>query len=95
MHRIMATSKWFQAVRYFIPTENLRVKLIEFTSEIGETSEIIYSLIVKMNGKLFSLQSFLVDRTARVSRLGNSSEISQRNGGTIEMLLSGKYYIDF
>lgn len=34
-------------VRYFIPTVGIKVKLLEFTSEKGETSEIISSLIIK------------------------------------------------
>lgn len=34
-------------VRYFIPTEGVRVKLLEFGNEKGETSEIIATMIIK------------------------------------------------
>lgn len=34
-------------VRYFIPTSGVRVKLLEFSSEKGETAQIISSLIKK------------------------------------------------
>lgn len=34
-------------VRYFLPTVGVQVKLLEFTSQIGETSEIIANLIIE------------------------------------------------
>lgn len=38
-------------VRYFIPTEGVRVKLLEFGNEKGETSEIIVNMVMKAADK--------------------------------------------
>lgn len=38
-------------VRYFIPTIGIRVKMLEFSTEKGETSEIIASLLINTTKK--------------------------------------------